>query len=699
MKNEAPIASETTQFVDERGKLTVPKTDRALTKMLDFLYLETKEKMQKEELPFRDKGFNGLVEIIASEAVIMKAVEKLKQNSGSMTPGVDNKTIRNFLNDNLENLLKFVRKNLKFYNPGPVRRKWIDKPGKKDKRPLGIPDIGDRIVQECVRIVIEPILEAQFFKHSYGFRPYRSCQQAYCRLADIIYKTGNFWVVEGDIKGFFDNVNHTVLIKQLYAMGIKDKRLLMLIKAMLKSGVMDETETSTIGTPQGGIISPLLANAYLHKFDTFITREWEDKKLQNPNKPEKDGRSKHFQQMRKIKTGKWGEKNKKQKFKTSYLVRYADDWVIITDSKENAEKLKYRAEKFLKDRLKIELSKDKTLITDVRVRAAKFLGYELKFRYKGNVSEAAKIGQHGYVVQSKPDSDRLKTKMKELREDIKRLKKCKNLPETVHQINIINSVINGLHNYYNVTTLVNKTMANYSYKIHQLAYRILQRKHNGFLIAANQTDNQQAKHQKEDDKKLNPRAKEYTGKVPAIKLEGKTIGITKLSFVRCKFNKNYDMKNELKVQDETKYSRTGRELYQKRAKKKLKAEREDELLKLDLSLIITSGRNKTSNSKKYNLEYMLNRARAYNISGGTCKCCKRTVGMGAVPFHVHHIKPWLPLREINKTKNLTILCVNCHKAVHNNLKYLESDIFWHIDFNGFCKITKLRRELIPPDKK
>jgi group II intron reverse transcriptase/maturase len=170
---------------------------------------------------------------------------------------------------------------LKNPRPIPIRRVHIPKPGKQETRPLGIPAILDRVIQECVRIVIEPILEAQFFNHSYGFRPYRDAHMALERATEIVHQTGYNWIIEGDIKSFFDTIQHTTLIKQLWHMGIRDKRVLMIIKQMLKAGIMNEVEVNPEGTQQGGIISPLLANAYLNVFDNYIAKAWEEKKTRH----------------------------------------------------------------------------------------------------------------------------------------------------------------------------------------------------------------------------------------------------------------------------------------------------------------------------------------------------------------------------------------------------------------------------------
>ena len=145
----------------------------------------------------------------------------------------------------------------------------------------------------------------------------RNAHMALERTTNICHDTGYHWIIEGDIKGFFDNINHTKLIKQLWHMGIHDRRILMIIKKMLKAGIMDELITTELGTPQGGIISPLLANVYLHKLDQWIMREWEEKKTKHKYKHNKD-RTKAL---------------KKTKLKPAYLVRYADDWILIIDSK------------------------------------------------------------------------------------------------------------------------------------------------------------------------------------------------------------------------------------------------------------------------------------------------------------------------------------------------------------------------------
>jgi retron-type reverse transcriptase len=222
------------------------------------MYSATLEARQNGEFPH----FKSLLEIISSEVVILTAVHNIKVNKGSETPGSDGETAI------------------------------------------------DKVVQECVRIVIEPILEAQFFAHSYGFRPMRDAHMALERDVDVTFKTGYHWVIEGDISKFFDNVNHTRLIKKLWHMGIRDRRVLMIIKAMLKAGIMDEMKENPLGTSQGGVISPLLANAYLDTLDQWVTREWENKKTRTKY-------SQHGHMLERLRN--------RSNLKPAYLVRYADD--------------------------------------------------------------------------------------------------------------------------------------------------------------------------------------------------------------------------------------------------------------------------------------------------------------------------------------------------------------------------------------
>ncbi len=395
------------------------KSELELKNKQDELYKKTIEGLQQKG---QSPGHKDLLELMVSEATILTAIHRIKANKGSRTAGSDHKLMKpDILQKDYPKVIKLVKESFQNYRPKPIKRKYIPKSNSKELRPLGIPSIIDRIVQECVRLIIEPILEAQFFQHSYGFRPMRDTGMALTRVTDIVHITGHYWIIEGDISKFFDCVNHSTLIKKLWNMGIRDRRVLMIIKTMLKAGIMGELKNNPIGTPQGGIISPLLANVYLHSFDQWVTREWENKKTQYPYAQ----KCKQFDRLRKTTS-----------LKETYLVRYADDWVLITSSRRNAEKWKYKITKYLKERLKLTLSEEKTLITDIRRRPIKFLGFEIK-AINGKAKKE-------HILVSKPNQQRLKEKVSEIHKTIKKIKGATKKNDLIHWINLINSKIRGL---------------------------------------------------------------------------------------------------------------------------------------------------------------------------------------------------------------------------------------------------------------
>jgi group II intron reverse transcriptase/maturase len=195
--------------------------------------------------------FKNLVELIVSEQNIKLAYRNIKKNKGSKTAGVDGKTVRHLAKWQDERLIEYVRKKLNWYEPQAVRRVEIPKDNGKT-RPLGIPTIMDRLIQQCVLQVLEPICEAKFHERSNGFRPNRSTEHALAQCYKYMQVDGLRYVVDIDIKGFFDNVSHGKLLKQLWALGIREKKLLCIISAMLKAEVAG-IGFPEVGTPQGGL--------------------------------------------------------------------------------------------------------------------------------------------------------------------------------------------------------------------------------------------------------------------------------------------------------------------------------------------------------------------------------------------------------------------------------------------------------------
>ena len=221
----------------------------------DKLYSESKN----------GKTFTKIMPIILSENNIRLAYRNLKRNSGSKTAGTDHQTIKDLETWKEPDLVRYVRKRLEWYIPQPVRRVEIAKDNGKT-RPLGIPTIQDRLIQQCFLQVLEPICEAKFHDRSFGFRPNRSQKNAVAVAYSLMQIQHLHFVVDLDIKGFFDNVSHGKLLRQMWALGIRDKTVLSILSAMLKAEVAGIGFPEK-GTPQGGIISPLLSNIVLNELD------------------------------------------------------------------------------------------------------------------------------------------------------------------------------------------------------------------------------------------------------------------------------------------------------------------------------------------------------------------------------------------------------------------------------------------------
>lgn len=297
--------------------------------------------------------FTNLIEIISSEENIRLAYRNIKRNSGSHTSGVDKLSIKDIEKLSAEKLVEIIQRKFQYYKPKPVRRVEIPKPNGKT-RPLGIPTIVDRLVQQCILQVLEPICEAKFHERSNGFRPNRSAEHALAQCYKMIQQQNLHFVVDVDIKGFFDNVNHSKLIRQMWTLGIRDKQLICIIKEMLKAPVVmpdGSTQYPTKGTPQGGILSPLLANIVLNELDWWISSQWE-------NIPTHKAYTKPIRLSGAIDKGYVYKVLRKSLLKEMYIVRYADDFKIFCRKRSDANKIFIAVKQWLKDRLSLEISEE-----------------------------------------------------------------------------------------------------------------------------------------------------------------------------------------------------------------------------------------------------------------------------------------------------------------------------------------------------
>ena len=396
----------------------------------------------------KGEKFPNLMEIILSRENILLAYRNIKTNTGSNTVGTDKLTIKNIGSLTAEEVVEkvrfIVRDSEHGYRPKPVRRKDIPKPNGKT-RPLGIPCIWDRLIQQCIKQVMEPICEAKFSEHSYGFRPNRSVENAICATYLKLQKSHLNYVIEFDIKGFFDNVNHSKLLKQIWAMGIEDKHLLYVIKRILKAPIKMPNGTTQYpekGTPQGGIISPLLANIVLNELDHWVENNWENNPIvyKHPVGKNKSGieiKSHSYESMRKT------------RLKEMYIVRYADDFRIFCRTKTCAEKTKIAITQWLYERLRLEVSEDKTRIVNVKRQYSEFLGFKIKLYEKG----------HKQVVKSHICDKQMQRKRELLVEQAKRIREPRPEKGEVGEIQLYNSMVMGIQNYYCIATDVNKDCA------------------------------------------------------------------------------------------------------------------------------------------------------------------------------------------------------------------------------------------------
>ena len=404
----------------------------------------------------KGKEFKHLVEIIALPENIRLAYRNIKANHGSKTAGTDGRTIKDLERLSDEKLVALVQRKLDWYQPQSVRRVEIPKGNDPAKvRPLGIPTILDRLIQQCVLQILEPICEAKFHEHSYGFRPNRCQEHAIALVYKNIQVSHCYFVVDIDIKGFFDNVSHGKLLKQMWTLGIRDKKLLSIVSAMLKAEVAGIGFPEK-GTPQGGIISPLLSNIVLNELDWWVASQWEE-----------------FPTRKKYATGTNynGSENKGNKYKMlrDYTtlkevtcVRYADDFKLFTKNYQQAKKLFYAVQDWLKGRLGLDISPEKSKIVNLRKQYSEFLGLRIKAANHGSKQKP------NYVVEShikEKSIEKISECMKRLIHDIEFPGPGKRAEHAA--VARFNAYVFSAHNYYDMATMVCHDLHPLAFSVHK----------------------------------------------------------------------------------------------------------------------------------------------------------------------------------------------------------------------------------------
>jgi RNA-directed DNA polymerase len=360
--------------------------------------------------------FEHLYRLICGEEWIRHALKAVLSKKGSRTAGIDGVTRKHLTSQATQDaLVQELQKELRdgSFRPQPSRRTYIPKANGKE-RPIGISILKDRVVQMLLKMVLEPIYEADFLNCSNGFRPGRRTMDCIALLDSYINRRSKYyWVIEGDIRGAFDHINHQILL-ELVSQRIADRRILRLTECFLKAGVMEGglfTETE-VGTPQGSVVSPLLANIYLHQLDLYW---WE-----------------HYGSLGR----KQKEKRRQEGKGNCALLRYADDWLILTNgSKAEAYRLRDEFQHFLRETLKLELSLEKTHVTHVN-DGFDFLGFHIR-RYTSS-NDRPKL----LVTPSKKAQRRLKQKVKAM--TARRYYK----DSPLLKVRALNAVLRGWMNYY-----------------------------------------------------------------------------------------------------------------------------------------------------------------------------------------------------------------------------------------------------------
>ncbi len=572
------------------------------------------------------QNFYGLIDLMQSDDNIRLAYRNIKRNTGSKTAGYDGLTIEDIKHFSVSEVVSTIQRMFEHYTPKAVRRVFIPKANGKT-RPLGIPTIWDRLFQQCILQVLEPICEAKFYKHSYGFRPNRNTHHAKARFETLINRACLYHCVDVDIKGFFDNVDHAKLIKQMWSLGIRDKALLSIISRLLKAEIIGEG-FPTKGTPQGGILSPILSNIVLNELDWWVSNQWESFETQKPYK---------------TKLGRYNAL-KQSNLKHCYIVRYADDFKILCRTRSQAIKMYYAVKDFLKTRLHLEISKEKSKVVNLKKNSSEFLGFRLKAHLKSTNTRTL------YVARSHMTKKALKNAQIKLKQAIKVIQKHQS-PENVWRFN---TVIMGIQNYYSAASRITDDLITLNHRLHKTLYNRL---------------NEMKKEATLQDltKSLQKRYKGYECKLYKIK----GMVLVPIHAQRCKVNLNFS-------QTICNYTIEGRN-------------------KIHQNLRAINKQTLTHVMKQFipnrSIEYNDNRISRFIAQYG--KCAVTGIELGLNDWHCHHKTPYHLTRD-DSYGNLMILHQSVHRLIHmrNQEKIQALLSALKLDEKQLKKVNKLREQCL-----
>lgn len=602
-----------------------------MTSQFDELY-----KMSKNNCEFKK-----LMQLIGSKDNVILAFRSIKSNNGSKTAGIDKQTIEDIEKLSVDELVKIINSKINYYIPKAVKRVEIPKNDGRT-RPLGIPCMIDRLFQQCIKQILEPICEAKFYEHSYGFRPNRSVNNAVAKAYFYMQKHNLSYCVDIDIKGFFDNIDHNILIKQMWNLGIKDKKLLSIIKAMLKAPIVLPDGSKIIpdkGSPQGGILSPLLANIVLNELDWWIASQWQNFPTKHDYTRIRNRDGKTWIE----KSNQFRELKRTSNLKEIHIVRYADDFKIFCRDYPTAIKIFNATKEWLKTRLNLDISENKSGITNLKQKSTNYLGFDIRLKEKGNK----------WVVQSHVSNKTITRIKNELVDVIKDLQHSSSQNTFFEKLNLYNAKVVGIHEFYCIATDVSIDFQKLGLEIERIVYNRLNSTYHitktSNIDYINNATLQKYKSSKQlryiNDRPLYPIAYAQT--------------------------KNPTSKN----QDETIYSVEGRLILEQQSNKGFN-------LNVLKRMLLTKPQNE-------NVEFYDNRISKYCMQRGKCAITGKYLDYDEI--HCHHIIPKSKGGN-NHFDNLVIIHEDIHRLIHaTNEDTINSKIHLIENKQQLDKLNKYRR--------